>query len=365
MSNSILGVPQNAALDAQREIRQQCRPVKFTATTASVDAKDRLDYWNWIQQPAFSLWPTDGRADGLNASLDWWHTGEVAFSDIRFRTDGKRPYVFELGRLNREVLAVRAFRHSNQIGLLGNEEVAFRSGEVHIYPFGREGRFITSHVDHVTAYIPFAMVGYDLSKSSEHIVFKSNSPVARILNATLCSTFDIIDDATASEARALCESFTGLVRSIIDKCHGGLSRREVFERARGAALRSFINDHLCDSDLTIDLICSAFGASRATVYREFEPVGGIARYVKRQRLQRAMLDLAMTAGARGVISEVARKYGFQETSSFTRAFRDQFGAAPSDYVGQVDGSRALQKEFNKGWLSQSATQIDSWFVSDR
>ncbi len=348
--------------EAPRPLEESQGPIRMFSSTNNVDAQDQLDYWNYLQQPAFSLWHIDGEADQLNASVEFWHTRSVTFSDIQFRPSNGRPHAFEIGRLDREILTVRAFRKSDQRGLLGDEEVAFGSGEVHIYPYGQEARFITRYVDIATAYIPFSLIGYDPSISPAHLAFKAGSPVARVLTTTLCSALDSIRDATAEDAHALSQSIAGLVGGLIDSSQRGFSERGIFERERSAAVRSFIHRHLCNHDLTIDGVCSAFGASRATIYREFERDGGVARYIRRHRLQRAMLDLSMTRATRGLIADVAQKYGFQDVSSFSRAFRHQFGAAPSDYVGQAEGHDMPRLDDTSDQYSRSEARVDSWFA---
>lgn len=49
--------------------------------------------------------------------------------------------------------------------------------------------------------------------------------------------------------------------------------------ARGMAIRSYILQNLGDPILSAERIMQKFAASRATIYREFQSDGGIARFI--------------------------------------------------------------------------------------
>ncbi|MBO9630711.1 MAG: AraC family transcriptional regulator, partial [Shinella sp.] len=80
--------------------------------------------------------------------------------------------------------------------------------------------------------------------------------------------------------------------------------------------------------------------SRATLYRLFEPVGGVTDYIRTRRL-RAAFDMLTNDGKR-TVGEVAYACGFPDISTFSRAFRHQFGMSPSEVRDIGDrGPRAL------------------------
>ena len=56
-------------------------------------------------------------------------------------------------------------------------------------------------------------------------------------------------------------------------------------------VKRYIDNHLEDPDLAVDSLARQFGMSRASLYREFASVGGIAEYIRLQRLQRARREL--------------------------------------------------------------------------
>ena len=70
--------------------------------------------------------------------------------------------------------------------------------------------------------------------------------------------------------------------------------------------------------------------SRASLYRLFEPVGGVACYIRTRRLARARQELTMPGLQDRRIGTVAYRAGFQNILAFNRAFREAYGETPRD-----------------------------------
>ena len=79
-----------------------------------------------------------------------------------------------------------------------------------------------------------------------------------------------------------------------------------------------------EADLSADAICAALGVSRASLYRTFEPLGGVAAFVQHRRLTRIHGLLARPDERRSV-SELAYAFQFVNTEHFSRRFKSKFG----------------------------------------
>lgn len=97
-----------------------------------------------------------------------------------------------------------------------------------------------------------------------------------------------------------------------------------------AAVKEFIDKSLALESLDAALIGRLFGMSRSSVYRMFEPEGGVANYIRRRRLMQAF-SLLVLPSVRGRLSilDVAIECGFSSDMVFTRAFRKMFSLTPS------------------------------------
>jgi AraC-like DNA-binding protein len=91
----------------------------------------------------------------------------------------------------------------------------------------------------------------------------------------------------------------------------------------------FIEMHLTDEALSADSLCAVFKISRATLYRLFEPLGGVQSFIKERRLAR-IHTLLSTAEGRVHLTRIAEAHGFKSATYFSRAFREHFGYTPSD-----------------------------------
>lgn len=89
--------------------------------------------------------------------------------------------------------------------------------------------------------------------------------------------------------------------------------------------KSFIDEHITDN-LSLEKIALHIGISKYHFIRIFKSVFGISpyQYQKRKRLDFAKLDLM---GDTEILTTAIR-YGFSDASTFTKAFKQQFGQTP-------------------------------------
>jgi AraC-like DNA-binding protein len=95
-------------------------------------------------------------------------------------------------------------------------------------------------------------------------------------------------------------------------------------------VQNFIRANLAAPALAPDMVAAALGISRARLYRLFAPIGGIAEYIREQRLRRCLADLVAGHLAHRQIAEVAYSWGFADPAHFARAFKQRFGRTPSE-----------------------------------
>lgn len=122
---------------------------------------------------------------------------------------------------------------------------------------------------------------------------------------------------TLGQAELLCDAFLGFVDGLL----GGFTQKDMpatlrtMERFLAARLRR---------DVGVEELCDRFHTSRATVYRLFEPHGGVRSYLSRMRMERAYADLCQADPNYVQIAEIAASWQFNDPSSFSRKFRQQF-----------------------------------------
>ena len=96
------------------------------------------------------------------------------------------------------------------------------------------------------------------------------------------------------------------------------------------AIKAAIERRLSDSALGPQTLLDEFGITRSTLYRLFEPFGGVSAYIMERRLRHAFRRMTDPLGPSLRISQLAFDLGFSHPSAFTRAFKGFFGVSPKD-----------------------------------
>ena len=114
----------------------------------------------------------------------------------------------------------------------------------------------------------------------------------------------------------------------------------LMERVRQAVRRN-----LRSPSLGPDKLCREAATSRSQLYRLLEDEGGVAHYIQRRRLSESFSMLCDPSNTLS-IGKVAEILCFADGSSFSRAFRREFGMSPSDVragaVGRLPPSAPLK-----------------------
>ena len=92
-----------------------------------------------------------------------------------------------------------------------------------------------------------------------------------------------------------------------------------------------INNHLDDSDLSIDMIADEVGISRVHLHRKMKELTGQTPhdFIRNIRLKRAA---TLLAGHGMNVTEVMYACGFSNSTSFSTVFKKFYGMSPRDYM---------------------------------
>lgn len=231
------------------------------------------------------------------------------------------------------VVKVRVYRSGYSLLIHGDEERTLGTGAIHFIDHDRPARQISTDHEQFTLTVPYHLLGYDPSRHPATFSIGIDTPRGRLLQAGLGLALEEARTLEQGEAGGLAAALSGLLQGIV----AGGTDSEVDGRtrqARIAAMKTFIDKNLSDPDLGIDMLLKAFGASRATIYRDFADDGGLQHFILTRRLQRAYRTLSEATPSRGAVQDAAERSGFVTLAHFSRSFRDQFGERPSDVLGQ-------------------------------
>lgn len=92
-----------------------------------------------------------------------------------------------------------------------------------------------------------------------------------------------------------------------------------------------VNEHLSDSDFSVDILCEEVGISRAHLHRKMKDLTGIpiSEFVRNIRLEQGA---RMLREQKLNITQVAYAVGFSNLGYFSTVFRKHFGVSPREFV---------------------------------
>ena len=191
--------------------------------------------------------------------------------------------------------------------------------------FGNGSEFITVALPRSAVVPP----GHDFQR----LTLSVDKPLGRLVSTMVRALVEELPAASVAEGAELSTAMSGFVRGILAGRRADEDARAAFERTRADAVRRYIEENLTDPDVTVDRLCRAVGASRATIYRIFAGEGGVRRYINKRRLRAASDELSRAVRRRGVVAAACSHWGFRDLAHFSKAFRLEFGMTPSEAVG--------------------------------
>jgi AraC-like DNA-binding protein len=124
-----------------------------------------------------------------------------------------------------------------------------------------------------------------------------------------------------------------VTRSLFAACIAPVPKAEAMEASVASLLieRAWhvVRQNMASPEFGPKQLCRLLGVSRSKLYRLFESSGGVARLINRERLREAHRRLSESLDMPS-IHAVGNEVGFEDHSTFSRAFRREFGSSPSE-----------------------------------
>lgn len=203
-----------------------------------------------------------------------------------------------------------------------------------------------------------AQFGVNINKlGGSHIV--DGDPRHTVIATALLNSFKVLPETTEDHAEQLATNLLGLVAGMFEAPDSkNYETRQCVDAATQYAVAEFIQRHLANPKLSVNFIAKALPYSRSTLYRQFAGSGGIALYIREQRLKRCYKEITSPSLFSQKIALVAARWGFCNNSHFSRLFKDYFGLSPRDAREQAMQQIGLYAKHDS--LSE-VSQAVHWF----
>jgi AraC-like DNA-binding protein len=150
---------------------------------------------------------------------------------------------------------------------------------------------------------------------------------------------NFVRSAARNAASLSAQEFTALAEPALDLLTLAATavRPADFQLSRSRSLslhriKEFVERHLAEADLDAARVAAGAGLSSRYINDLFKDEDtSLMRHVWQRRLEHCRRDLRDPAHAGHRLSDIAFRWGFNDLSHFSRAFRLRFGCSPRDY----------------------------------
>lgn len=322
--------PYHLVMPTTRTEPPQARDVPIPGVVfagAAMASGEGFDAWCDSMRPVHDIRPAEGKRGERRVSSTGWVVDDLYFNEL-----GLSPITYRRrARKAGDVLLVRFYWEGSSNGIFKDAPFRTRPGEIHLFDQAAECRGVAFGWNRMASvFLPYSTVRYEPRRHPGHVCVGPDDAPGRMLWSSMAAMFAELPRTSRAEASTLASAFAGLVASLLLAGDRSAASSRECETARRLAMRRYLDEHLSDPELGVASLCAAFGASRATIYRNFAEEGGVARFVARRRLDRAFRDLASLPPGRGRVRQVAERWGFACPYHFSRAFRRQFDLWPTE-----------------------------------
>jgi AraC-like DNA-binding protein len=287
--------------------------------------------------------------------------GSTSFSAVSFRRSHAR-----IGADDLDHCLVQLYIRGGFEGEADGRQIAVGEGDVCIFDLSRPLHTRAGDSTNLSLVLPRQALERNTDTELPHGVrLSGRGALGRILGEHLRTLHRVLPETRLSEAAAVVESSAALVGAALSDIayRGDGDVLGALPRVMRHRVKRHIMRHLQDTELTPDSIAAALNVSRSYLYRLFQPVGGVRRFIIQQRLRLVHRQLLDPANNRHPVSTIAYACGFRSDSHFCRVFREFYGYTPGDVragaglCGYEESPARLSSWLGESAMSQKSREM--------
>ena len=294
-------------------------------------ADEVFTLWQQSIAPFFEITPSENLNDpAAQMSFAQIHAGGFILIDSQIPAQTLTRSARWLRRNDdADHILLQTFLYGNSRATCGGQQYLEEDQGVFAVNLGYESQGLCSRADVITLVLPRHWLSmYDPRLATlRGRVFEEGSVAEALFRNHMIGLRRHLPHARQRDIPRLSQSLLGLLGSL----HA--SGEATTEEARPALLgsiQSYIEDNLASPLLTVQAIQRRYRLSRATLFRLFQELGGVAAYIQRRRLLACFRALSDPRLANRRVYDVALDYGLTNPSYLGTLFRAHFGMLPSE-----------------------------------
>lgn len=272
-----------------------------------------------------------GEVAPFSAEVVSYALGSVLLGSARASGQRFRRSAETIARSGVDHIILQLYVTGGYTGMAGSRPIRVDAGDLCVLDLAQTLETRATPFENVTMVVPRPMFDARLLQVEDlhGLVLPGDGALAPLLARHFGALFDLAPRLSLDECQAVVDGTISLISACL---RGELERRDADRSVTAEAsllrVRQYIEAQLSSPELSADAVALHFGLSRASLYRLFAPIGGIADYIRSRRLHRAFFDLASTGSRNLRISEVARRWQLGTDAHFTRLFKAAYGITP-------------------------------------
>jgi AraC-like DNA-binding protein len=334
--------------------------------TRDLPAADRYDDWHDSFSVLFDYTaPAELRQQGFFARADNALVGPMVLTDFASTAAHYDRDAAWIARDSVDVLMLQfGFEGPCRILTAGREQQC-APGDVFIMDMAQPVRTYHDTMRSLTLTVPRHLVAAQVPQLEDaHLaVLKAHTPVAQLLRAHVQTLHAMTADLTLAQADSLVAPTVALAAAAVVARLGDTPVHQ--DHALGLSLRMradrVIARLLSQHELSVEQIAAAVPCSRSRLQALYQKEGGVMHFVQRQRLRAVARHLRAPTQRHRTIGAIAYDLGFMNPSSFTRAFRAEFGLSPRAVRAHAMSAHRVRQDASQANRTNPSRNYESWF----
>lgn len=297
-------------------------------STQNLHPEDQFDAWRSLLAETIDLLPTPEATLKFEAEISCWTLGNVFFTRALFANAPARHWQHCRRSFVDHWCVVLAHSSSGRQNLpsLANAPQGSLSFRSLTLPF--EGRADDTEV--LTLFLPRDFCRHELDDFER----AHNREIAPELGVLLAGYMGNLARQLPHMSSDQAQSLGAATRSLVSACIAPRRERSEAAEIPLASLlidraRLVVRQNMASPRFGPEQLARLMAMSRSKLYRFFESTGGVAHFINRERLHEAHRRLT-ALGDTLSIHVIGNEVGFIDHSTFSRAFRREFGYSPTE-----------------------------------
>lgn len=298
---------------------------RLEQTTCHLPPHLQFDAWRDANASLVDYRSPSSRQESYEVQATTWCFGGLALMAAETAAGAYRRSTDRLRRDGLDLWCFVTATHGQRVYRMGDQVTLLRPGQLALHSLAEPFDMARTRTGWLHLYLPREQL-----PNAADGCRRLDTPAGRLLRDHLLLLAAELPRMDAAEAGRMAEA----TRAMIALATAPDAPRKETASAPVAAvqmarLRAIIGARLGAATFGPARLSQLSGISRSQLYRLFEPHGGVALFIQRERLAAAHRALSDLADPRS-IQEIAEAVGLFDPSSFSRMFRRRFGVSPRE-----------------------------------